>query len=346
MLKLANKDPTNVLKKIYDNVLEQHPSFIVPDYKSVRISLYRKRSEKVPPVPKTIRDIEFRGRWRNSYARARFLIYHNVGFGVTIFATDDGMRVLLECDNILCDGTFKACPSPYYQLYVIVRFWENRFIPLVFSFLSGKTTFHYRKLFEIICRRVRRITGQAWVPQGIITDYERGVISVLETDFPEVEHAGCFFFHFTQAIYRNVCGSGLKRPYEENEAVKRIIRLLMASAHLPENQVCDAISELLQEREVIEATRQFPELVKVYQCFHRTWIMTFPPKLWNVYDRPLRLRTTNFCEGWDNTWNRKIQRNSPNFWTAVRFLKQQQRETEIKIALARREFRAPTQQKK
>ena len=53
MFKLANKDPTNVLKNIYDNVLEQHPSSIVPDYKSVRSSLYRKRSEKVPTVPKT-----------------------------------------------------------------------------------------------------------------------------------------------------------------------------------------------------------------------------------------------------------------------------------------------------
>ena len=127
---------------------------------------------------KTISDIEFRDRWRNSYARARFLIYHNVNFGVTILATDDGMRVLSECDNILCDDTFKACPSPYYQLYVIFGFWENRFIPLVFSFLSRKTTSLYRKLLGFICTRVRRITGQAWVPQRIITDYERSYFSI------------------------------------------------------------------------------------------------------------------------------------------------------------------------
>ena len=181
------------MKNIYHNLFEQHPSSIVPDYKSVRSRLYRKRSEKVPPVPKTISGIEFRGRWRKSYARARILIYHNVGFGVTIFATDDGMPVLSECDNILCDGTFKACPSPYYQIYVNVGFCENRFIPLVFSFLTEKTTFHYRKLFGIICKRVRRITGQAWVPQRIITNYETGVISALKTNFPEVAHAGCLF---------------------------------------------------------------------------------------------------------------------------------------------------------
>ena len=122
---------------------------------------------------------------------------------------------------------------------------------------------------------MRRITGQAWVLQRIISDYERGVLSALETDFPDVEHAGCFF-HFTEAIYRNVCENQLERPYEENEAVKRIIRLLMASAYLPGNHVCDATSQLLQESEVTEATRQFPVLVKIHQYFHRTWIMTSP----------------------------------------------------------------------
>ena len=48
---------------------------------------------------------------------------------------------------------------------------------------------------------------------------------------------------------------------------KRIVRFLMASAYLPENQVCDAVSELLQDREVKEATRQFPDLVKIYLYF-------------------------------------------------------------------------------
>ena len=50
------------------------------------------------------------------------------------------------------------------------------------------------------------------------------------------------FFHLYRAIYRNVCDYGFKKPYEENEAVKRILRLTMASAYLPKNQVSDAIS--------------------------------------------------------------------------------------------------------
>ena len=72
--------------------------------------------------------------------------------------------------------------------------------------------------------------------------------------------------------------------------------------------------------------------------------MTLPPNLWNVYDRPTRIRTTNFCEGWNNSRNRKIQQNSPNFLTALQFVKQQERDVANKIALARRGNRDPSQQ--
>ena len=78
-----------------------------------------------------------------------------------MFATGEALTIFSECDHVLCDGTFKACPIPYYQLYVMVGLWENQFLPLVFCFLSGKTTYHYRKVFQVIYRKVRRVTGRA-----------------------------------------------------------------------------------------------------------------------------------------------------------------------------------------
>ena len=154
------------------------------------------------------------------------------------------------------------------------------------------------------------------------------------------------FIYFTQAIYRNVCECGLKKPYEENEAVKRIIRLLLAPAYLPENHVCEAISELLQEREVMEATRQFPDLAKIYQYFHRTWIMTSPQSFGMCMTAPNDCASQTFVKAGITRGIVKFNEISPKFWTAVRFLKQQQREIENKIALTRRGFRAPIQQKK
>ena len=45
--------------------------------------------------------------------------------------------------------------------------------------------------------------------------------------------------------------------------------------------------------------------------------------MWNVYDRPQNLRTTNACESWHASWNRKIRRNHRSLWVVVDELKKQ-----------------------
>ena len=57
-----------------------------------------------------------------------------------------------------------------------------------------------------------------------------------------------------------------------------------------------------------------------------------------------KMRTTNACEGWNNSWNRKNTRTRPNFWVSMRFLKLQERKTRNKIAHLNR-GRTPALQK-
>ena len=57
--------------------------------------------------------------------------------------------------------------------------------------------------------------------------------------------------------------------------------------------------------------------------------------MWNVKNRPTRLRTTKFCEGWNRIWNRKVQRHSPNLWLVILFLKQQEKIVENPLELIR-----------
>ena len=56
-------------------------------------------------------------------------------------------------------------------------------------------------------------------------------------------------------------------------------------------------------------------------------VITFLINMWNVFERPSRLRTTNYCEGWNNAWNMHT-RSSPNIWLAIKFLKIQQKNTQ------------------
>ena len=43
-----------------------------------------------------------------------------------VFFSDLGSRVLAEAEVIAVDGTFKTCPHPFYQLFVVqVRICAN-----------------------------------------------------------------------------------------------------------------------------------------------------------------------------------------------------------------------------
>ena len=37
-------------------------------------------------------------------------------------------------------------------------------------------------------------------------------------------------------------------------------------------------------------------------------------EIWNVFDRPVDIRTTNVCEGWNSSWNKTVGIFRPNFW--------------------------------
>ena len=188
------KDPTQLLKTVYDYTLER-TNGVVLDFHNVRSTLYRARAKKLPQIPNHYRDLEIPERWKFTFSRKRFLLKNDRENGIVIFATSKALRFLASCETILSDGTFKLCPPPFEQLYVIFGANERK-IPLVFSFLSGKSTFIYRKMFDISFRKIQKLGAPIQIV-NVVTDYERGIISAIETNFPEWHHFGCYF-HYTQ----------------------------------------------------------------------------------------------------------------------------------------------------
>ena len=88
------------------------------------------------------------------------------------------------------------------------------------------------------------------------------------------------------------------------------------------------ILSLLRDPQTIFLRQQKPKIADFSKYFHRTWILAFDISTWNTLDREPVLRTTNGCEAWNSTWNRRTNRSSPNLWLAIKFLKQQQKNTE------------------
>ena len=180
---------------------------------------------------------------------------------------------------------------------------------------------------------------------AIITDYERGIINAVETDYPYWTHYGCYF-HYTKALYRKVQELGLSVDYRRNRLLKFFFRKIMSLPFIPEREIESCMEQFLADPQTVFNVQQFPVLADFLRYYHRTWFMTFPPKMWNVYQRSPRLRTTNDCESWNKSWNVRARRSTPNFWLAVRFLKQQERITRNKVDLANRGKPAPAQKRK
>ena len=70
----VKRDPINVLRKVYENVLDSNPADLCPEYFSVKPTLYRERSGEVPQVPTSAGTLMITGRWARTLTGSRFLL--------------------------------------------------------------------------------------------------------------------------------------------------------------------------------------------------------------------------------------------------------------------------------
>ena len=227
MKKVVEKDPTKTLKNVYEDICAKNASMIPPTFSSVKSTLYRIRAKKLPKIPKNPRRVTIPRKWRQTITK-KIVLKHDKNIVVAVFATERKTKTLSECSAILCDGFFKSCPRPFCQLFSIHGLKISRKIPLIWAFADGKTTAHYRKIFQVVKSKI----GENWGPAQLISDFERAIIAAVEMEFPHSSHKWCYF-HFTQAIYRQIQKLGLSVPYKEDERLRLFTRYLMATPFLP-----------------------------------------------------------------------------------------------------------------
>jgi hypothetical protein len=99
-------------------------------------------------------------------------------------------------------------------------------------------------------------------------------------------HHGCYF-HYCQALYKQVQSLGLSEAYSDDEDTRLICRSTMGLALLPIEHVEEA-AKLLEDDSP-------PEMADFFKYFKYQWLKRVSPKYWNV--GTLEFRTNNFCEG-------------------------------------------------
>ena len=203
----------------------------IPNFKYIKRNIQRQQQKNdLPPIPHdrnfTVIPLSLTITSRND----QFLQFDS-GPGedrMIIFASNDGLGILGECEEILIDGTFKITPLIFSQLYTIHGVHRNAVFPLVFALLSNKQQQSYQKLIDEL-----RVLCPSWNPKSIMVDFEKAAINAFERTFTTTTNtisiSGCFF-HLQKSIQRKIQDLGLKTNYENDSKFAHDVNKLAALA--------------------------------------------------------------------------------------------------------------------
>ncbi|CAF5174778.1 unnamed protein product, partial [Rotaria magnacalcarata] len=179
--------------------LSDHAVVRLPEFKHIKRNIQNQRGQN--NLPKITHDKTF----DRIPAQQRLII---------IFSSPEQLQLLESCEQLLVDGTFKATPSIFYQLYAMHVVYRNAVLPVIFALIPNKTEQTYRRLIEKVSELC-----PLWNPKYIMMDFEKASINAFADKFTTTTNpslmSGCFF-HLQNSIQRKVQELGFKTNYEQD----------------------------------------------------------------------------------------------------------------------------------
>ena len=212
---------------------------------------------------------------------------------IMIFGTTRNINLLALFNGWVGDGTFRSCPSLFFQSYSIHTTIDDKVIPCVFALLPNKTKCTYLHFFKKLHELVTSSEHfEQFADASMMLDFELAASAAFSEVFSDFKIFYCFF-HFSQSIHKHVNEIGLKKVYRTNIEFARCVRMLIALAFVPKSDI-DEVYELLMQR----IAKDHPRLLSLLTYFERTYLGSvsrstgdldfnsgrFSVDLWNFYD--------------------------------------------------------------
>lgn len=175
------------------------------------------------------------------------------------------------------------------------------YVPLIYILAPNKTKKMYEEAFKVVSDRVPECK-----PRFVITDFEIGAINAAKKFFPNAVFHGCFF-HLCQSLWRHLQQLGLQSRYVNNADFAKNIRLLLALAFVPPQDIPNRFVQLCESDFWIEnSDPDSGKLQELLSYFESTYIgmvgrngrrksVQFPPEFWSVYEITLYGKIVIFC---------------------------------------------------
>ena len=132
------------------------------------------------------------------------------------------LNLLGVCKKGSVDGTFKIAPSNWAQIFILMAKYDDKWVPVAFSFLPDKKESSYKLFFAMIDFELQRRGIQISL-EKLLCDFEIGIQKAALSVFETLIVLGCFF-HFGQSVWKHAQQEKLAQLCEHNLKFKQFIR--------------------------------------------------------------------------------------------------------------------------
>lgn len=350
----TEKDPSTIIVDELSD-LPENVQLRLAKRSSIKRNIRRVRSSnKVsdPSVPQNISDFIVPDELQITVDNKRFLL-HDSGNDdsdrILAFSTAYNLRVLSRADYWLADGTFDFCPTIFSQIYTIHVLVENSVFPLVYALLPSKTEAVYKRLLQILKSLQPNLD-----PKFMMLDFELAFSNAAEHEFEELQIKFCFF-HFRQALYRNIGALGLKQRYDTDNVFNLKIKCLAALAFLPIDKVKSSYDSVVMEMFADETETAVDDFLLYFQKNYvginvgpRVKRPRFEIIKWNQYEAVVNNlpKTNNSLEGWHRGFQFNFRKTNHSIYDVIRAFKADEVSTKQAIAQRRSQADPEPQRKK
>lgn len=237
---------------------------------------------------------------------------------IIVFGSAERFRDLCVSKDAYSDGTFKICPDPFYQVYIIHAPCMNVMKPCLYCLLTRKTERTYRELFNRL-RLMAYVRGHPIQWERFRCDYEIGVMNAVSNVFVYIIVIGCFF-HFCSALFKKAMELGHAVAYHDpNSPCKPAIKKCMGLAHLPPALIAPTFALIRDDYNALALPR--PDLNPFFDYVEHNWVMGAVATVhrWSVAALDHH-RTTNDLEGYHSHLKRAMGPTS-NLWKFIQKLR-------------------------
>ena len=136
------------------------------------------------------------------------------------------------------DCTFSVTPLYWYQPFTISHSYKGYVFPLVHILMTSKK----QSLYKAVLSKVTDV-APCLQPSSIMMDFECALRNSFRETFQEADVRGCWF-HFGQAVYRNILKLGLSDLFKSDLIVKKLFHHIMALPLLPSHNILEMYTTL------------------------------------------------------------------------------------------------------